>query len=124
MFDWSDYLVLARRLGDCDTEADQRTAISRAYYAAFHAARRHVMRTHTEVALPRHGEVHDMVWRTLEGGVRGERAAAHAGKRLRQKRTLSDYAREGLSFPNDTRQAVAWAETVIRSLEAIAPHEP
>jgi len=122
-FDWPDYLVLARRLCDGDTEADQRTAISRAYYAAFHVARRHVARTHAEVALPRHGAVHDVVWATLERGVRAERAAAHAGKRLRQKRTLSDYERVGLSFPNDPRQAVAWAETMIRSLEAIAPLE-
>ena len=124
MFDWVDYLVLARRLGAGEAEADQRTAISRAYYVAFHAARRHVARAHAEVALPRHGAVHDVVWETLERGARAERAAAHTGKRLRHKRTLADYERVGLSFPNDTRQAIAWAEAVLQNLGAVAPPEP
>jgi uncharacterized protein (UPF0332 family) len=119
-FDWPDYLDLARRLAQADEEASQRSAISRAYYAAFHVARRHVERAHPEVALPRHGAVHDVVWTTLEQGRREERAAAHGGKRLRQKRTLADYQLAGLSFPNDARQALAWAEAVIRSLGAVA----
>jgi uncharacterized protein (UPF0332 family) len=36
---WRDFLSLAARLGADTTEADWRTAVSRAYYAAFHAAR-------------------------------------------------------------------------------------
>lgn len=119
MFAWPDYLVLAQHLAQRDDEASQRSAISRAYYAAFHVARRHVMQTHPEVILPRHGAVHDVVWTTLERGAREERAAAHGGKRLRQKRTLADYELVGLSFPSDGRQAIAWAEAVVRSLGAL-----
>jgi uncharacterized protein (UPF0332 family) len=119
MFAWADYLSLAQALAQSKDEASQRTAISRAYYAAFHVARRHVAQTHPEVTLPRHGAVHDVVWTTLERGAREERAAAHGGKRLRQKRTLADYEMLGLSFPSDTQQAVAWAEGVIRSLAAL-----
>ncbi len=36
---WRDFLSLAARLAADTTEADWRTAASRAYYAAFHAAR-------------------------------------------------------------------------------------
>ena len=85
MFDWPDYLALASKLTGGD-EASQRTAISRAYYAAFHAARRHVQHAHPDVRLPRHGGVHDEVWRALEGGSREERSAAFSGRRLKDKR--------------------------------------
>jgi hypothetical protein len=37
---WRDFLQLARRLSRGTAEADWRTAVSRAYYAAFHIARR------------------------------------------------------------------------------------
>jgi uncharacterized protein (UPF0332 family) len=37
---WRDFLSLATRLATGATEADWRTAVSRAYYAAFHVARR------------------------------------------------------------------------------------
>jgi hypothetical protein len=37
---WRDFLLIASRLAADTTEADWRTAVSRAYYAAFHVARR------------------------------------------------------------------------------------
>jgi hypothetical protein len=36
---WRDFLILAARLAAGNNEADWRTAVSRAYYAAFHVAR-------------------------------------------------------------------------------------
>ncbi len=43
MFVWTDYLVLAERLAARDAdEAALRTAISRAYYAAYHRASTYV----------------------------------------------------------------------------------
>ena len=36
---WRDFLPLATRLAAGTTEADWRTAVSRAHYAAFHAGR-------------------------------------------------------------------------------------
>jgi hypothetical protein len=38
-FDWREFLDLARELSDRTDEASQRTAISRAYFAALGAAR-------------------------------------------------------------------------------------
>ena len=43
-FDWNEYLSLATTLSEKADEASQRTAISRAYYAAFHAATLHAKR--------------------------------------------------------------------------------
>jgi uncharacterized protein (UPF0332 family) len=40
-FNWNEYLNLARILSANGDEASQRTATSRAYYAAFHAATLH-----------------------------------------------------------------------------------
>jgi hypothetical protein len=37
-FAWADFLALARRLSS-GNEAEQRTAVSRAYYAAFNVAK-------------------------------------------------------------------------------------
>jgi len=37
---WRDFLSLAAQLAGDMAEADWRTAVSRAYYAAFHVARR------------------------------------------------------------------------------------
>lgn len=40
-FNWNDYLTLANALSTNGDEASQRSAISRAYYSAFHAATIH-----------------------------------------------------------------------------------
>ena len=39
MFNWEDYLQLAEELFEQNTEASLRSAISRAYYAAYHMAK-------------------------------------------------------------------------------------
>ncbi len=43
-FNWNEYLNLATILSANGDEASQRTATSRAYYAAFHAATLHAKR--------------------------------------------------------------------------------
>jgi hypothetical protein len=52
MFYWLDYLDLARRLANDLEEASQRSSISRAYYAAFHTAKRHIEELHPEIRIP------------------------------------------------------------------------
>lgn len=39
-FQWQQYMALARSLAEVDDECHRRCAISRAYYAAYHAGRR------------------------------------------------------------------------------------
>jgi hypothetical protein len=52
---WRDFLPLATRLAAGTTEADWRTAVSRAYYAAFHVARRLFTDLKFAAADPGHG---------------------------------------------------------------------
>ena len=59
VFDWRDYLHLAERLSARQSdEAAHRTAISRAYYAAYHVAAAYARRT--GLLLGRH--THERVW--------------------------------------------------------------
>jgi hypothetical protein len=53
---WRDFLSLATRLAAATTEADWRTAVSRAYYAAFHVARR--LLTDLNFTVPRADRAH------------------------------------------------------------------
>ncbi len=57
-FDWSKFLDLANNLSGGD-ESSKRSAISRAYYAAFCSARDRL--TKSGVYIPRTGEAHDRV---------------------------------------------------------------
>jgi len=116
-FQWTDYLTLAQNVVSAATdEASLRTAVSRAYYAAFHVARRYVMDAKPEVQLPADGRQHEMVWEVLGRGRRQERAACAHGRRLKQKRTKADYAMTGLKFPNDARFAITEAQGVISNI--------
>lgn len=57
-FNWNEYLNLAGILSANGDEASQRTATSRAYYAAFHAAMLHAR--HNGYAERNHGRLWKM----------------------------------------------------------------
>lgn len=115
VFAWRDYLDLAERLAtDHATEADLRSAISRAYYAAYHAAagfvrtRGLLTTTHT----------HEKVWRTLTNdpdpylariGIRGNQ--------LRQARTKADYRNPFKGDPLfEARSALIASRTIVDAM--------
>jgi len=115
MFDWNGFLDLAERLAQGDDEASHRTAISRAYYFAFHRARLFVLSR--GVALPRTGEAHDVVWEVLACAGKGLRGAAAMGLGLRKMRRKSDYDREFLGIGKGKAQdAVKLARAIVRLL--------
>lgn len=97
MFDWNDYLTLAKRLANEPDEASQRSAISRAYYAAYHAAASYVRVTRLVPAS--RSLSHRLVWATLATDPDLDRADVGArGRDLQQVRNLADY---GASFPGN-----------------------
>ena len=61
-FRWTEYLRLARELAFRDNEAAMRSAVSRSYYAAYHAARHHMAAAGAESS--RYGP-HQAVWNEL-----------------------------------------------------------
>jgi uncharacterized protein (UPF0332 family) len=93
-FEWSDFLAVADALAiadwDVNREASLRTAISRAYYAAFGVARRRArsIRLATRRSAAEHGEV--AAFYAARYGERGEQAALMLG-RLRKRRNAADY---------------------------------
>ena len=65
-FDWIEYLNLARKLSgkplqSVAPEAEERAAISRAYYAAFCKARNHLRNNEGYVKISSSGGSHDFV---------------------------------------------------------------
>ncbi len=96
-FDWGDYLRLSRELcapplSSTNTEAKQRSAISRAYYSAFGRSRMHLRQKDQDRSIPVGPEAHDYVRRKFEssGSRTRRRIGANLG-RLRDERNKADY---------------------------------
>lgn len=110
-FVWGDYLTVARRLAAPPTdEADLRTAISRAYYAAYHAAAAFVRAE----GILESGHTHVTVWDALAGDAGVDQAeAGRRGHRLKLLRQAADYRNP---FPGDIDKQVRFALGEARSL--------
>jgi uncharacterized protein (UPF0332 family) len=90
MIQGEDFLVVAQSLASGTTEAEWRTAVSRAYYAAFHVARRLLGDLGFQV--PQGDQAHAYLWMRL--GNCGEATISAAGpqlNRLRGDRNRADY---------------------------------
>jgi hypothetical protein len=89
VFDWWDFLALAETLADGD-EASRRTAVSRAYYAAFGSALAW-QEGWRGFAAPQDGTVHQELWKAFDAGSDDERHVSELGNRLRRRRNDADY---------------------------------
>src|SRR5438876_3717736 len=88
--DFREYLSLAFTLANGGTEAEWRSATSRAYYAAFHVARE--LLSDLGFIVPRGDRAHAYLWLGL--GNSGEAPVITAGKNLndlRGERNRADY---------------------------------
>lgn len=118
MFEWGDYLALAERLAtETDNEAAQRTAISRAYYAAYHAPAAFVR----DKGMLETGHSHRAVWAAFIANSDADRVrVGWRGHFLKLIRLDADYR---LPVRGDlaklTRQALADARDVIEALERL-----
>src|SRR5438132_1043588 len=85
-----DFLTLAQRLVSEAAEVSWRSAVSRAYYAAFHVARE--LLEDMGFAVPRADRAHAYLWRRLSncGDVKAQ-AAGHQLNDLRGDRNEADY---------------------------------
>jgi uncharacterized protein (UPF0332 family) len=121
-FDWNHFLNVAKTLAKAPDEASQRSAISRAYYAAFHTAKRYLTHAKTDLHIPRHGDAHDFVWVALQEGSCQEMSAGAHGFRLKKQRKIADYDFDSrpLRLPQGAQRAVETAEFIIRSLGQLA----
>ncbi len=119
---WRDFLLLASRLAAGTTEADWRTGISRAYYAAFHVARR--LFAELNFAVPRADRAHQYLVFRLSNS--GEPAVEQAGRdleTLRRLRNRADYDEVPALTQAQSTAAFRLAEAIIQVLDA-ARQEP
>ena len=116
-FDWSRFLVLAEELGRRRNDAAAlRSAISRAYYAAFCSARRRLRQD--GLVIPSTGVAHRLVWNHYNNANAQQwRAIGIAGERLRRARNRADYNDYFPQLASTARISLARARHIIASLQ-------
>lgn len=101
MFNWVEYFDLAQELvkqsenpatgNPATREAKLRSAISRAYYAAF-CSTRNYLKSNKQLPVPSGGRAHRIIWEHLcNSGDRKWKKAGVDGFRLRDDRNKADY---------------------------------
>jgi uncharacterized protein (UPF0332 family) len=88
MFDWREYLVLARELRSKQSEASLRSSISRAYYAAFCTA---LYRLHPNGRDSLSRDSHASLWQEYRHQGRAFSHIGVRGDRIRKDRQAADY---------------------------------
>ena len=122
MIQGRDFLTLAETWIKAATEAEWRFAVSRAYYAAFHEARRLLRSLGFQV--PRGDQAHAYLWLRLSNC--GDPSTVLAGSdlnRLRRERNRADY---DVEQPFDHAYGlvqVQAAQRIIQTLDTAA-HDP
>lgn len=110
-----DYFDLAQKLAQMRTEAAIRSAISRAYYAAFHFGK-NLLVEGLGFNLPKDAAAHDKLYLLLNNsGNKSAEEAADWLRRLRRRRTLADYAfkRKDLHSHLDCQKDLLMAAAII-----------
>jgi len=114
-----NYLTLARTLAGGTTEAEWRSASSRAYYAAFHVAR--LLLLGLGFRVPQADRAHAYLWLRLSNA--GHAGTIKAGSRLgllRRERNWADYDERRTIIQAAAVQSVRSAEEIIQALDAAA----
>ena len=114
-----DYLTVARTLAGGTTEAEWRSASSRAYYAAFHVAR--LLLLDLRFRVPQADRAHAYLWLRLSNA--GHAGTMKEGRRLgqlRRERNWADYDDHRTITQATAIQNVREAEKIIQALDAAA----
>jgi uncharacterized protein (UPF0332 family) len=117
--DFREYLKLATTLAAGTGEAEWRSAISRAYYAAFHVARELLMSLGFRV--PRADRAHSYLWlRFANAGAANVKIAGNRLNDLRSQRNRADYDSHSSLLQATAVNEVKNAEDIIQALDAAA----
>ena len=122
-FNWSEYLNLARELAGKSTdvsseEAKLRSAISRAYYAAFIQAR-NFLRDRDQITIPRE-KTHKYVIEQFQNSAdEKRRKLGEKLQRLRDFRNQADYNDIFPKLLGKTEQALGLARRIISGISTL-----
>lgn len=118
MFNWNDYLQFAREQAVRQEQSALRSAVSRAYYSAYHHAKLYVRNRLPEVRIQPGLGSHKQLWGVLQETQRTkvERNAGNKGDELRRLRTLADYEADHPVNSQNARLAIDEAAHVLRLL--------
>jgi uncharacterized protein (UPF0332 family) len=115
---WRDLLPLASRLAGGRTEAEWRSAASRAYYADFHLARR--LLSDLRFTVPRADRAHQyLVFRISNSGNSAVEQAGRDLDTLRRLRNRADYDDAPPFLQPQATAAVQVAERIAQILDAV-----
>ena len=118
MISGQDFLKLAETWITGSTEAEWRSAVSRAYYAAFHVARKLLRDLGFQV--PRGDRAHAYLWLRLSNcGDSGVRRAGSDLNSLRGDRNRADYDVEQTLAHADALLQVGAAAKIIQILDSV-----
>lgn len=123
-FDWLQYLILAKELDGQATapaspEARRRSAISRAYYAAFIGARNYLQKQEGH-SIPKTSDAHKYVseqFKRSSDPVRQD--IGRKLERLRTTRNQADYNDTATGLFTNTKIAIKRAEQIISKLSSL-----
>ncbi len=114
-FDWKQYLSFADELSKRSEEAALRSAVSRAYYAAFCTARNHLRAKGEQI--PDSEQTHKVVWESFQRRRKTYAAVYQNGVRLRSRRRQADYEDEIKDLSNLVTEALRDAKNVFHWLD-------
>jgi uncharacterized protein (UPF0332 family) len=119
VFDWTGYLLLAQELAKRrNDEGSLRSAVSRAYYAAFCTARNRLLQEGEKI--PKTGEAHPIVWKKYRNSDQKHRKdIGIRGDRLRRSRNIADYDDEFPDISKKVEEALANASHLLDSLRRL-----
>lgn len=114
-FDWKTFLACAETLAKAQDEAAKRSAISRAYYAAYN-----VVRVFLQVRPPPDSDSHKYVWdAALNDSRREVKSLAAKGDRLKKRRRNADYDPTFDALEWNTKDSLEVARKMIEAVEAL-----
>lgn len=117
LFNWSDYLALAKDLSLSDKENALRSAISRAYYAAYNEARAYCNSKHIEI--PPSKDSHQAMWNKFLTQGRHLRGVHTKGDLLRLQRVHADYTNTPFErIEDEVKQAIHDSEAILGWLKS------
>lgn len=125
--DWVEYLNIARELATVDKAAYHRSAISRAYYAAFGVTRQW-LEEFQHKKFDQEKSIHTQVWAAIahdspdvplgKGSKRLRSRISQTGKRLKRKRAQADYESKTIpQLSQEVAQSLSNAETVLKYID-------